>query len=286
LRSIAALVLCGLMLSACTSTPERPDNQPLGLNPLLAELANALPGRYASLASGDGENEDALSLRVERESLLDPDRVAFMLTQSQPGQADRRFLLGLEPTVEQGRFEGRFAPIGRSGEISRHCRMSFQLREDGFSGQTQAEECRFGEGDQATGLIKEIAFDGRQLVIGDRLVQLPAGSAAAPDQVHAFFRVRHFDGWAGRLEGGDWRRASSYSLSSDGGYVEPTDAAGMSLGVGLELHRHRLPQGHILRLSAIDLESGVVIAESWADPDAEALGLALPDLQVGINRVD
>lgn len=286
MRPLPALIFSGLVLSACTTAPERPTENTPGMNPLLAELASALPGHYASLANDQAGPENMLNMRVERESLLDPDRVAFMLTQSQPGQADRRFLLGLEPAVDQSQFEGRFAPVSRSGEISHHCQMRFQLREDGFSGQTRAEECRFGEGNHATGLIKEIAFDGRQLVIGDRLVQLADGSAAAPDQVHAFFRVRQFEGWAGRREGGDWRRASNFGLSSAGGYAEPVDAAGMSLGVGLELRRHRLPQGHILRLSVTDLASGELIAESWADPEAEALGLALPDLQVGLNQIN
>lgn len=282
MRKLSALILSGLLLSGCTTTPDRPGDMTVGMDPMLAELANALPGRYASLAASAQDQGGQLQLTVERESLLDPDRVAFMLIQNQPGQVERRFLLGLEPAGEQGHFNGRFAPISRSGEIQRDCRMVFQLRDNGFSGQTRPDECRFGEGDQATGLIKEIAFDGSQLVIGDRLVRLLDGSSAAPDQVHVFFPVRRFEGWAGRMEDGDWRRASSFVVSSGGTYVEPADAAGMSLGFGIELRRHQLPQGHILRLSVTDLDSGQLIGESWADPDAEALGLALPDLQVGL----
>lgn len=284
MKRLSALILTGLLLSACTTPVPRPAESAPGLDAQLAELARALPGQYASLGSAAHGQDDQLRLTVEREALLDSNRVAFMLIQSQPGQSERRFMLGLEPAGEPGRFKGRFAPISRSGDIQRDCEMTFQLKEDGFSGQTQAEQCRFGEGNQSTGLVKEIGFDGRQLVIGDRLVDLGTGNAAGPDQIHVFFPVRHFDGWAGRLEGQDWRRAVAFELSTAGGFVEPVDAAGMSLGFGIELRRHRLPQGHILRLSVVEMASGELIGESWADPEAEALGLALPDLQVGLGQ--
>jgi hypothetical protein len=34
----------------------------------------------------------------------------------------------------------------------------------------------------------------------------------------------------------------------------------------------------------IDLDSGEILGESWSDPEADQLGIALPDLQVGLER--
>jgi hypothetical protein len=284
-RRQGVVIGTALLLAACAGAPERPAGPAIGLSPALQELARTLPGHYGT-AIERADGSQPLELVIERESLLDPERLAFMLIQSQRGSAERRFLLGLETADGDSDIEGRFAPVSADGRVGRDCRMQFQLSRNGFSGQTRAEECRFGEGDQATGLIKEIAFDGRQLIIGDRLVRLADGSAAAEDQVQAFFRAHQFRAWAGRREGESWRRSAGFELSSAGSYSEPADAAGMSLGFGIELGLYRMAQDTILRLSVIDLDSGDILGESWADPQADQLGLALPDLQVGLERVD
>lgn len=282
MKPLITLTAAGLLLGGCATTPA-PERRPAVINPVLQELAGALPGRYATAADRQRPGE-RLELIVERESLLDPERLAFLLTQHHSGAGQRRFLLGLEFDGQGSEVQGRFAPVSADGQVGRDCHMRFQLHSDGFSGQTRAEECRFGEGSQATGLIKEIAFDGQQLVIGDRLVRLDDGSPAAEDQIHAFLRAAGFQAWAGRREGESWRRSSGFELDSGGTYFEPVDAAGMSLQIGIDLGLYRMPQGPILRLSVIDLDSGEILGESWSDPQADQLGIALPDLQVGLER--
>jgi hypothetical protein len=281
-------VLAGLLaLTGCATVAERGnDVEAVGLN-LIAELHRTLPGDYATVLSRQQRLDaiEPLLLNVRAEPSFDPGELILVLAQRQGDGPLRSFLLTVSISETPDRLDGAFAPLDERGQPRRDCAMEFSVRTDGFSGQTDPQSCRFGEGERATGLIKEIAFDGDQLVIGDRLVRLADGMPAADDQIHSFFRVRYFSGWAGRLEGDRWRLAKAFELHSGDGYIEPVDAAGMSLGLGVELARHEpgSERGQILRLSLIDLDSGEILAQSWADPDAESLGIALPDVQVGLE---
>jgi hypothetical protein len=284
---LAAMMATALLITGCATGPERSESTWPANTHSLREISATLPGDYSTSLTREQRlnGHDPLVLNVRREALIDQDRIAFTLTQRRGNEPPRAFLLGLEPGSVENELTGLFAPLDESGQTRRQCTMLFTVRSDGFSGQSDPESCRFGEGDQATGLLKEIAFDGSQLVIGDRLVRLPGGETVAEDQVHAFFRVRHFSGWGGRMENGDWRLARDFDLHSAAGYIEPLDAAGMSLGFGLELSRHTLSAAgqHILRLTLTDLENGEILAQSWADPEAESIGIALPDMQVGLD---
>ncbi len=287
-RKLLAIVALVPVAVACTTLPERDQDRAIDAPLLDAPALAQLPGEYAtSVARGDDEPPVMLEIR---ETMSDRRDLGYILTQRRSGENERRFLITLEQaTLDGNRVDGGFAPLNADGQVRRECAMRFSVRPDGLSGETDPQECSFGEGDQATGLLKEIAFDGRQLVIGDRLVRLADGSPAADDVIQAFYPIRRFSAWAGRREGGAWQQAEAFELHSGASRVEPVDAAGMSLDLIVTLTRYRMGDEagtDILRLSVSDRETGEVLAQSWADPDAESLGVAGPGVQIGLERIN
>ncbi len=281
-------MLISLGVAACTTSPERKPGPSVN-DPVLEQLAATLPGDYATSAV-DANN--MLLLTVTTAPLIRQDPLVFYLTQQQSGQPNRRFALALRRAELPGAYEGFFAPLDASDRPVRRCDIDVTLRSSGLSAVTDPQTCQFGQGDAALGLIKEFAFDGNQLVIADRLVAASTATAGAAtiiqDQIHSFHRIVRFTGWAGIKEGESWRLTRSIELDSANGQSEPLDAAGMALGFVVTLSRQRLDQMDtpILRLSVFDPDSGKTIAQSWADPDARAIGIALPDLQIGLTRVE
>jgi hypothetical protein len=279
-----------VLLSACAVVPgDRDTDRPL-LDPTLLEMTTRLPGDYTTVLTRSQrlDGDHPLLMNIEPQPGSSPEQLDFLMTQLDGQRSARLFLLSIRAGDDRQRPEGFFAPLDSAGQARRQCAMEFNLRQDGFSASTDPDTCRFGEGAQMTGLLKEIAFDGHQLVIGDRLVNLSTGEPLADDQIHAFSRVRAFSGWAGRREGDGWHRSTPFELHSGDDQIELIDAAGMSLGMSLNLHLHDPGQDQdtILRLTVSDSESGEIIAQGWADPDAESLGIALPAVQIGLQRID
>lgn len=287
-RTIFLAGAFAILLASCTitETRERVETQPM--HPALQELAMTLPGRYVTPRQAD--NSPALMLNVSAQRADRPDQLRLIIEQQaldQPDRTPRRFQWLLSPG-ERHDLRAEFAPISSRGQIQRRCEMEVNLRHNGLSAQTDPATCNFGE-DGSTGLLKEIAFDGSQLVIGDHLIDLGAGEPLAPEQVLRFVPVRSFRGWAGVREGNDWRMARNLAMNNRHGNHEPTDAAGMGLGIRLELVHYQMAGDAgrvVLRLSATDGESGQMLGEAWADMDARSIGLVLPDLQVGLDLVD
>jgi len=280
---LAAVV--GLGVAACSTAPERPDRAAAAGDPVLERLATTMPGDYATTTS---DTTAMLLLTVSTEPLVRQDPLIFNLTQQQTGQPHRRFVLALHQADQSDGYTGFFAPMDVNDQPVRRCELDITIRSSGLSARTDPKTCRFGEGQAAVGLIKEFAFDGSQLVIADRLVGADRTTPAAPDQVHTFHRIARFTGWAGIKEGESWRLTRSIEMDSANGQFEPLDAAGMALGFEIRLSRQRLDQMDtpILRLSVHDPETGKTLGQSWADPDARSIGIALPDLQVGLTRID
>lgn len=281
-RNLAALSVI-LLLGGCAVAPESERNE--NRTPaVLDQLAATMPGHYTTVTESDADQ--ALGLEVELAPGESNDELKLQMVQYSEGDEPRRFALSIVATGESDRLGGSFAPLSGDRETGRHCEMVFRVNDRGLAGETDPGQCRFGEPGNETGLLKEIAFDGRQLVIGDRLVDLETGESAAPDRIHAFYRVRTLSGWAGVREGESWRIARDLELDSAAGTIEPVDAAGMGLGIRIGLSYYRMERGEsrvMLRLSVTDSESGELIGESWADPDSRTIGLALPDLQVGLE---
>ncbi len=274
--SVAALVLLlgGCAITPGAETPERP-------SPVLQQIAARLPGDYLSVRE-DGLDSRALS--IERRNSADATGLAFSMVQSGGGNV-HHYGLRLDRGPMANRLDGEFALLGSRGQVRRSCPMDFHLSEQGLVGETDPASCRFGEESEAVGLLKEIAFDGSLLRIGDRLVDPETSEPLGPDQIIRFLPSRTFSGWLGVREGEEWRVARDFSLQT-GTDIEPLDAADMSLGLSIALNYYRMERGSdetLMRLTVTELRTGKVLAESWAAPGSATIGVALPDLQVGLR---
>ncbi|MDZ7790030.1 MAG: hypothetical protein U5L08_05935 [Xanthomonadales bacterium] len=223
---------------------------------------------------------------MERRDADNDRSLALSLIQTADGDEQPRYYgVELEPTDIDSRLTGRFALLGPEGSVRKSCPMQFHITRQGLVGETTPDSCRFGEGDDEIGLLKEFVFDGRGITIGDRLVDLQSDQPRGDDQVIDFLPAQDFNGWLGILEGGEWRVARDFTLRT-GEHNVPLDAADMDLGIALALNYYRMEQSGrqtLMRLTVTDRESGKIIAETWAEPGSGTLGIALPDLQVGLT---
>ncbi len=276
-----------LLLTACAAPRAAPDSADTQGSIAVEPVVALLVGQYAGLSWLDGEPGAPVQLSVERESNV-PGGAILQMRQTDAAGLERRFRISLAATSLATRLNGSFEPLGADGQPSGQCALEWIVRPRGVLARTEASSCRFGSGDGALGLIKEIAHDGERLVIADRVVAAGTDRAVQLDRMLEVARVRAFRAWAGSRDGDaePWRMASDFELRSDGGLVRPRDSAGMPLGMELDLALHRIaPQGPtVLRLRAFDIDSGALLGQAWADPGAVRIGLALPQLQVGLER--
>lgn len=245
-----------------------------------------MPGEYVSVRE---DQRPAQALTISREAGGEGNRLGLSMRQAAVnGEDARRFGLKLEPGAMSNRLEGEFALLDPQGRARRSCPMTFQVSERGLVGETDPTSCRFGDGEDSVGLLKEIAFDGSELTIGDRLVSPDSGEAVGNDRIIRFLPARGYEGWLGVQEDGQWRVARNFSLRT-GESIEPLDAAEMSLGLSISLNYYRMERGGdetLMRLTVTRLEDGSVVAEAWAAPGSDTIGVALPDLQVGLSEPD
>jgi len=286
LPAIAGLFMTLAFTGCATTSPQQGDQEQERLHPALQELAAALPGHYTTPARA-GTNR-----RLQLEVVADPSaptsalRLIMIQTRTdRPEEPPRQFQWQLQAVEAEDGFEGSFAPMNAAGQAQHQCAMSVNLRREGVTAQTDPTDCSFGEGEQRTGLLKEIGFDGSQLIIGDRLVRIPSGEAARDDQIIRFVRSRTFTGWAGVRDGSDWRMASNVEAGTGSAPIQPRDASGMDLGleVGIDYYEMSRTEQVKLRLSVTDIDSGELLGEAWADADAGSIGIALPELQIGLE---
>ncbi|HKL52045.1 MAG TPA: hypothetical protein VJ908_12830 [Wenzhouxiangellaceae bacterium] len=290
---LGALIVSGLFawLAGCAAPAERE----IGEAGLAAaeRVARTLAGSYAGRSSASANEGDSTELirldaRIER---VAPGGVETFMSQRQGEGAARDFALILRPTAVATRLEGTFSPLDAQGRPVGSCPIEVIVRRDGFVARTDAGTCRFGAGGEEVALIKEIAHDGQTLVIGDRVVDPESGETRLSDRVIQFERVRGYSGWIGVRDSGAhdsqgaWRVADEISIRSDGLGLDPQDAAGMALGVTLDLAPYRVREGEppVLRLRVFDSASGELLGQSWADPLATRIGIALPTIQVGLR---
>lgn len=281
-------VLASLLLVACASTPatDASNQSAKPPPPVLRQLAGALPGTYVSIG---GSDRPLQTLSIKLRSGDTPSGLGLLMIQADRDGSDRRrYGLRLEPSDAPNRLDGSFAILDEHGQARRRCAMRFHVTSQGLIGETDPQTCRFGEGDDAVGVLKEIAIQGRRITVADQLVDPESGSALGDDQMIRFLPAVGFSGWLGVREGDDWRVAREFELRV-GERVEPLDAADMSLGLVVTLHYDRMETRDaetLLRLTVTDVESGDIVAESWAEPGSASIGLALSDLQVGLARPD
>lgn len=285
-----ALLLAGpiVVLTGCAAPDREKDAQP-GLQ-AAERVAGMLSGRYAGRAQGSDSDEAVPGQLVRLDAgvaRMGTDGVEVSMSQRRDEGVARNFLIVFRPTALATRLEGHFSPLDAEGRPAGACPIEVSVLRDGFAARTDPGTCRFGTGDDEVALIKEIAHDGERLIIGDRVVDPNSGETVLPDQVLEFQRVHRYAGWAGVSDSGaSWRVAAEIQLESDGLGLDPEDAAGMPLGITLDLAPYRVRQDDppVLRLRVFDSDSGELLGQSWADPQATRLGVAVPGVQVGLRR--
>ena len=288
-RLAAAGLVVMLVMAGCVATNQQRESAP---DLRSAErVAQMLAGSYAGTAAsaGDGSESEPLTRLEARVERVSADGVAVRMEQRTGDGEARNFRVIFSPTTLATRLQGSFSPLGPQGEPVGECPLEVSVQSDGFVARTSPSTCRFGQGSNTAALIKEIAHDGEQLVIGDRVVDPESGEPRMPDRVLELQRVHRFVGWAGVRDGGEsWRVAEDIELESDGLEVEPGDAGGMTLGLAVELAPYsvRDDRPSVLRLRVFDTASGDLLGQAWADPAATRIGLALSGVQVGLRRRD
>jgi hypothetical protein len=285
---VAALLAAGLLLAGCATAPEPPPVARPGTDALVDALAERLTGTYAGRAPGAAMATVRLQVRPQSAPGTRPARLELLQT---VGSGEpRRFLLALvaSPTVP-GQLAGAFSPLDAAGQRQGECPLTGSARDGGVVLTTSAATCRFGSGDGEVALVKEIAFDGERLVIGDRVLGAD-GRTVTADSLMEFLPVHRYTGWAGRRDAGAdaWRRADGLALDSDGRGTTLRDAGGMPLGLELELAPYwpEADAAVLLRLRVFDSASGELLGQAWADPGATRVGLAVDGVQVGLERVE
>ncbi|MEX2498197.1 MAG: hypothetical protein WD397_04905 [Wenzhouxiangellaceae bacterium] len=279
-------VLALAWLAGCAAPADQPDADATIQS--AERVARMLAGNYVGTSKQSGSPVDSgglvrLEVRVER---IAASGVVVRMEQREDDSAPRSFVVVFRPTMIGTRLEGDFSPLDPQGRELGSCPIEVSVQSDGFVARTSAASCRFGQGEGAAALIKEIAHDGQRLVIGDRVVDPDSGEALMSDRVLEFEQVQRFVGWAGVLDSdASWRIAEGIALESDGLGLDPEDAGGMTLGIALDLAPHRVRDGQppVLRLRVFDRDSGELLGQSWADPQATRIGLALPTVQVGLR---
>lgn len=279
-RFVACLCAATLLVGCAPSKDDVPE--PVGPGP--DAVASLIAGDY--LGQSRSSVGEPLRLQVLRRSGPGVSPTSMELVQQAADGSVRRFALFLARGGLSGQLEASFAPVSSTGAPVGRCAMEGAVRNAGIVLSTDAATCRFGEGASEVGLVKEIAHDGRRLVIADRVIGA-TGSPVGEDRVLEFLPVRAYTGWAGRMDeaGGAWRRADEVELDSDGRSLALRDAGGMPLDVEIELAPHWPGAGAtaLLRLRAFDARSGSLLGQAWADPDATRLGLAVETFQIGLE---
>jgi len=273
------MLMASILMIACASPGAR---QPAPGDPLMQRLAAALGGDYAT---SPGDRSVAKSLiSVAAEPVLGETPLVLNMVQESEDGGRQRFRLAISRSDTVSGFSGQLAAIDTGGRVLVVCPVTVALGEGRLNVSTRQDSCRFGQGDEGRGLIKEMAFDGQRIRIAEQVVSddgLPQSDA----RTLSFHRLARFSGWAGVLEGERWRVTRDLDLDTASVIEQPVDAAGMSLGIAIELDFYTLEDSDMLRLTAIDLATGQTLGRAWAEPTTELIGLALPDLQIGLRRL-
>ncbi|MFW6341062.1 MAG: hypothetical protein ACOC0Q_09355, partial [Wenzhouxiangella sp.] len=278
-------ILAVLGLAGCAVPGERnPDAAAENSGAALGMMANRVQGVYGAAQRLDQDKPD-IQMVV---SAARPDQATLML-ELRERRAERQRGMLLQLRAGDGAlplFEGYFSPLLADGTVSpRACPMRFRLRNGLLSGQTEADQCRFGQGSDAIGLVKEVALDGRNLIIADQLA--PAGGRPAqPPDILRLHRLETFRGQVRVRDDSGWRTAEQIELTVGGAPIEPLDAAGMTLGirVRLALIESRSAESPLLYLQAGDAEGTRVLGQAWSDIASERLGLALDGIQITLEK--
>jgi len=285
IRGPLLLVLVAF-LTACATVAEQ---DPTTTSPLLQQISASATGDFSTSLD---DTDPALLLTVSSEPLVPANReLTLNLFQQSSDAPARRFRLSLKTTDVASAYplSGTLAPLLPNGRAIAECPVVVRTSSMGLSVMTEAASCQFGTGNERVGLAKELLFSGSQVRIADRLVSLAqTGQDDVPLTELRFYRLNRYTGWIGVSEGGQWRIAREIQVDTANGRIEPLDAAGMSLGVIIQLDQTMLEgasEQPIVRLTILNAKEETTLARSWSEPGAQRIGIATPQVQVGLERV-
>ncbi len=277
----------GLLVAGCTAIAQREAAlpEPVTRAAELQSRLSRLVGQFGSAIRLD-EPSVAVMMNVAPGPANDETWVLEFLQTTK--DTERGFLLVFERAVSVDQITANFIPLQPDGSVSQQsCRMQFRLLPGLLTGETEPQNCRFGEGENSIGLLKEIALSDRQIIIADRLI----ASTGSVDRTTDILRLHRLDSFSGSLrrrvaDDQSWRLSEPVLLDVAGATVEPIDAASMSLDVQIRLLlvEGREAGAPLLYLQATDPASGRVIGQSWADAQVRQIGMALDIIQVNFVR--
>jgi len=171
------------------------------------------------------------------------------------------------------------------------CAQSGEWKNEQFSANVDVAACSAllpGLGESAALLPLRVALDGEVL----RTATF-ADQARGADAIIDARRLHWFDGWIAINGGGpratnsqDWHTHNDLRISSEGGRVPVRWRDGAPSGYSLELVRTTYAERKlsVLQLNVIEDASGHTIDYGWTSPNADAIGINLGWLQVGLQR--
>ena len=115
-----------------------------------------------------------------------------------------------------------------------------------------------------------------------------------PERIHHKNRkVRYFSGWGivrpggpgADAEGDDWFAIRDVVMHNEGQIVRIPDETGAPSGYSFQLERltYQATRIAVLKLGLIEDATGHTFAYTWANPDAERIGINLRWIQVGLT---
>lgn len=299
------IVVSALLLQACASQPTQPETPEPATSSQLEVLKRLLPGQYNNFTQAREAESSIPILDMGITPVSSGSGAVFLLEQSARGSSNIQRQLYWFDSINQGNdLVLRFAPVPEQSSSTEllntarqrmlpGCDLPVAITSDGLVGETNAQQCRFNHPQYGhVGLTREISFSQGILTIAERLVG-SQGEALQHDQILTFRQSRSYQGWAGlklSADGGDrdisnWRLAIPFTVMDDGHVIELMDAAGDSLGYGLQLSRSlwRDDQPRILKLSVINLETEEIQGYAWSHEAAPNLGINLDWIQAGLT---
>jgi hypothetical protein len=285
----------GMMLAGCAALERTPDGvetdatqQAQGLYNWLTQLV----GDYESARQWQPDSSSGTESPITRLQFVRQDRGTVLMTQQTGPTPARQFLWVFgtpRPNTLTEPLSGQFITLGPDGQMRGQCPLRVSALADGLVAETIPDQCRFETEQGQMGLLKELAFDGQRVIIADQLVDLDSGQDVGSARLLETWRSMRFTGWAGRLDGADhWRLARPIVVDSRQSGIEPLDAAGMDLGLSLQLDYYQPRDSTApllrLRLDSENSDGEITTTQVWADKDATEIGLSLPAVQVGLTR--
>jgi hypothetical protein len=284
-----------MVLAGCATLDHGPDTLEMGSTQpaqALNRWLTQLEGDYESARQWQPNQPDGAESPITRLQFARQGSSEVRMSQRN-GSAPARHFIWAFATAESSTLteplSGQFITLGPDGQVRGQCPLRVTTMADGLVAETIPERCQFDTEQGQMGLLKELAFDGQRLIIADQLVDLDSGQDMGPARLLETWRSVRFTGWAGRLDGADhWRLARPIVIDSREAGIEPLDAAGMDLGISVQLDYYQPRDSATpllrLRLDSENRNGEITTAQAWADKDATEIGLSLPTVQVGLTR--